>query len=112
MARVDFAHHTVGCAVSVCCEKAECCLSKEMSYKCFSFFPGGRSARLFWPIFVFLSDVKYTNDVSFGVFVYFVWNYSCWYLNTIGKQMANFELLDQICVCLCLPNSQTVNYGV
>lgn len=67
---------------------------------------------MLWPIFVFLSDIKYTIAISFGVFVYFVWSHPCWYLNTIGKQMANFELLDQICVCFCLLNSQTVNYGV
>ena len=44
-----------------------------------------------------------------SVYLCFVWSHPCWYLNTIGKQMANFELLDQICVCLCLLNSQTVN---
>lgn len=59
--------------------------------------------------FCFLGDTKYAN-VSFGIFVCFVWSHPYWYLNTIGKQMANFELLDQICVCLCLLNSQTVNY--
>ena len=45
------------------------------------------------------------------VYLCFVWSHPCWYLNTIGRQMANFELLDQICVCLCLLNSQTVNDG-
>lgn len=93
-------------------QKPEQCLFEEMSSKCFSFFPVGRSSSLVFGPFLFSLVIKYTNAVSFGVFVYFVWSHPCRYLNTIGKQMANFELLDQICVCLCLLNSQTVNYGV
>lgn len=93
-------------------QKPEWCLSKEMPCKCFSFFRWGQVRVCFCPIFVFLGCTKHTHAASFGIFVYFVWSHPCWCLNTIGKQMANFELLDQICVCLCLLNSQTVNYRV
>lgn len=78
----------------------------------FFLFPKGEKFKAGLAYFFFLSDIKYTEAASFGLFVYFVWSHPCWYLNTIAKQMANFELLDQICVCLCLLNSQTVNYGV
>lgn len=51
---------------------------------------------------------RHTSAVLSGVCV---GGRPCWCLNATGKQMANFELLDQSCVCLCLLNSQTVNYG-
>lgn len=90
-------------------QRPEPCLSKEVSSKCFPFSLQGEVRVCFWPIFVFLSDIIHWC----GIFqcIYVVWSHPCWYLNTIGKQMANFELLDQICVCLCLLNSQTVNDG-
>lgn len=87
-------------------------LPGDVLYLLFLFSWGGGGFKSVLAVLVFLSDVKYTNAASFGVFVYFVWSHPCWYLNTIGKQMANFELLGRICVCLCLPNSQTVNYRV
>lgn len=107
--RLVWTAHAVVRAVSIWRQEARVMLSKEMSCKCFSFSLWGEVKSVL-ARFCLLGDTKYASAVSFGIFVCFVWSHPCWYLNTIGKQMANFELLDQIRVCLCLLNSQTVNY--
>lgn len=101
--------HAVVCAVLSGDRRPECCSPRRCHVNAFP-FPCGEKCNSVLARFCFLGDTKSASAVSFGIFVCFVWSHPCWYLNTIGKQMANFELLDQIRVCLCLLNSQTVNY--